>query len=130
METKTSAHIVSRLEAPMWFSATLCMKEDISFMKQLLTAPIYKQNVPNVYERLTTFLSKINALSKKVKMFIDEVAVFKESLENYPEEDNPSFDEYYYGRQKHFMDDYIKLDTEFLELKSKLYTYLSGILLK
>lgn len=130
MENQTPAHLISRLESPMWFSAIRFMEQDLAFLKQLLTAPIFKQNVPNMFEHLTEYLTQTNEFSKKVAKFISEVAIFKESLENYPEEDNPSIDEYYYGRQKHFMDDYILLDTEFLELKSEIVTYLSGALLK
>lgn len=129
MESQTPTHIISRLEAPMWFSAIRFMEQDIAFIKRLLTAPIFRQNVPNLFERLTKYLTQIDELSKKVGSFINEVNTFKESLENYPEEDNPSIDEYYYGRHKHFMEDYIRLDTQFLELKSDVFGYISGVLL-
>lgn len=130
MESQTPSQIISRLESPIWFSAIRFMEQDLAFIKQLLTAPIFKQNVPNLFERLTGYLVQINDLSKKVSTFIDEVKKFKDSLENYPEENNPSIDEFYYGRHKHFMDGYIKLDIKFLEVKYDVFTYLSGVLLQ
>ena len=129
MEAQTSSQIISRLEAPMWFASTRFMKQDIDFINQLLQAPIYKQDIPNHYERLTLFMNTVHRFSKQVDIFIKEIANFKKSLEKYPEEDTPSIDEYYYGRHKYFMDGYLKLDTRFLELKSDVFTYLSGALL-
>lgn len=129
METQSPVQLIANLERPIWFSVIRFMEQDITFIKQLLTAPIYKQNVPNVFERLTKYLTQTDELGKKVSTFIKEVAVFKKSLENYPEEGNPSIDEYYYGRHKHFKDEYIKLDGEFLQLKSKIFCYISTTLL-
>lgn len=129
IKSQTPAHIISGLEARMWFSTIRFMEQDLAFIKRLLTAPIFRQNVPNLFERLTKYLTKINELSEQVGSFINEVKTFKESLENYPEEDNPFIDDYYYGRYKLFMEDYIKLDTRFLELKSDVCDYVSGVLL-
>jgi hypothetical protein len=130
MEIQTPSQSNLRLEEPMWFSATHFMVQDLKFIKQLLIAPIFKQNVPNLFEQLTRNLSQINDLSIKVSSFIKEVSEFRETLQHYPEENNPSIDEYYYGRRRHFMNDYNLLEADFLELKSKIFNYLSSVLLK
>ncbi|WP_432410061.1 hypothetical protein [Rasiella sp. SM2506] len=129
MESQTPAQLISRLETPVWFSITPYMEQDLAFIKQLLTAPIFKQNVPNMFERFTKYLTQIDKVSKRVATFSNEVKIFKESLENYSKEDTLSIDDFYYERQKHFTKDYIKLSTIFLELKSDVFTYLSGALL-
>ena len=130
MESKNSAQNKSRLENPFWYSEIEFIEQDVNFIKQLLKAPVYKQNIPNLFERLSSYNNQIEKTSKRIAQFISEVAIFRKSLDNYPEEDNPNIDEYYYGRQKHFQDDFKQLDAEFSALKSKIFTYLSGVILK
>mgnify|MGYP003109857989 CR=1 FL=1 len=115
MKTQTAAELIAKLEAPSWFSGTKYMKRDIEFILKLLTAPVYK-SIPNLYEQLVAYKATIERLSERLLSFQNEVIKFKDSLENYPEKDDPSIDEYYYVKLKHFKDDFVALDSKFLEI--------------
>jgi hypothetical protein len=106
------------------------LEEDIEFLIGLLTAPIYQAKTPNLYENLKTYQSKFRTLSSRIDVFKDKVAVFEKSLETYPEEDNSTIDEYYHEVQTSLIDNFTEINIEFLELKSKLYAFLSGAMLK
>lgn len=128
METQTAAELIAKLEAPSWFSGTKYMEHDIQFILKLLSAPIYK-GVPNLYERLVTYKTTIEKLLERLSSFQKEVIKFNDSLENYPEEDGPSIDEYYYVRLKHFKDDFVALNSDFLEVKYEIFSYLETALI-
>jgi hypothetical protein len=89
--------------------------------------PIYK-NSPNLYENFVICKTNVASLTKRLEVFLQEVGKFKVSLGNYPNEDNPSFDQYDYGRHKHFMDDYSTLDADFLEAKFNMFSYSEALL--
>lgn len=102
--------------------------EEVSFLKSLLTAPVFKGNIPNMYEKLQEFYNELMEL-KSEKMEIQEaMRNHKNDLNGMMECEDISCETFYHSQHQKLANRIIEHLNKFKQLKMEIYRFCTPLL--
>ncbi|MGB5481393.1 MAG: hypothetical protein WBM91_09960 [Eudoraea sp.] len=112
-----------------WWKLTLgYIETETRFIDQLLNAQIYKENTPNLFERLQKFKHEIKTRVKETKNLKKEIAEYEDKLQGILECQDISCDTFYLENHKELKDRYEEFYTGLNDTKTRVFNYIGGML--
>lgn len=112
-----------------WWRTTVGYFEtEVQFMEQLLRAKQFKENAPNLFERLQQFKQEIGTRRAEIKNLKKELELYEDSLQGILECQDISCDIYYLENHKGLKMRFQKCYTNFNTYKAGVFAYIEGVL--
>lgn len=115
-------------DAQWWKSALGYIEAETRFIDQLLNAHIYKENTPNLFERLQNFKKETEEKNRETKNLKKEVANYEDKLQGFLERQDIFGDTNYLGNHMEIRDRFEEFYISFNDYKTRLYNYIGGML--
>jgi len=115
-------------DARWWKQALGYIETETQFIGQLLNARIYKENVPNLFERLQNFKLELETNSRETKNLMKETAGYEEQLRRILEGKDSSPHNDYLENHKEFKDRFEEFYIDFNDYKTRVLNYIGGML--
>lgn len=104
------------------------MENEIQFINRLLNCNAYKENTPNLFERLQQFKHEIATKTREVTNFKKEITEYEDKLKGILECQDISCETYYLDNHKSLKDRFEEFFIGFNEYKTKVFNYTGSIL--
>jgi len=106
------------------------LKIELKFYKFLIEANIFKPNVMNLFERLTTYNKKIDSYLNTIEDQLDDLTNHSNQIANKIECDNLDCDVFFIEKQDNLELRTYNVILELVEFKSQLVQYLQSTIIK
>lgn len=106
------------------------LETELKFYKFLIEANIFKPNVINLFERLTTYDKKIDSYLNTIEDLLDDLTNHSNQIANKIECDNLDCDVFFIEKQDNLELRTYNLIFELFEFKSQLVQYLQSTIKK
>lgn len=116
-------------DAQWWRTAVGYIETEAHFIDGLLSAKIYKENTPNLYERLQKFKHELGTRSRETKNLKKELELYETKLLGILECQDISCDTYYLENHKALKNRFEEFYTRFNTYKIGVFNYIEGVLL-
>ena len=112
-----------------WWKLTLgYIETETRFIDQLLNAHIYKENTPNLFERLQKFKHEIKTRVMETKNLKKEIAEYEDKLQGILECQDISCDTFYLENHKELKGRFEEFYTGLNDYKARVFNYIGGML--
>ena len=115
-------------DATWWRTTVGYIEMETHFIDQLLGAKLYKENTPNLFERLLEFKKEIDSRTTETKKLKKILELYEDELQGILECQDISCDIYYLENhtelKKRFQEFYINFQT----YKTRVFNYIEGVL--
>lgn len=118
--TKEELLTIFHHDAQWWRTALGYIEIETHFIDRLLTAEIYKENTPNLFERLQQFKHEMGTKSREAKDLKKTIQTYEDKLQGILECQDISCDTYY-------LENHRDLKNRFEEFYDSLNTYKTGV---
>ncbi len=115
-------------DAQWWKSALGYIETETRFIDQLLNAHIYKENTPNLFERLQKFKHEIETIGRETKNLKKEIAEYEDRLQGFLKRQDISSDTDYLEKLMELKDRFEEFYTGLNDYKSRVFNYIGGML--
>ena len=115
-------------DAQWWKSTLGYFDTDIQLIERLLNASIYKENTPNLFERLQQFNHEIKDWAKETNNLKKEIVEYESKLRGILECEDTSCDTYYLENHKTLKNRFEEFYTGFSDFKTSVFNYIRGVL--
>jgi FtsZ-binding cell division protein ZapB len=115
-------------DAQWWKSALGYIETETRFIDQLLNAHIYKENTPNLFERLQKFKHEIETIGRETKNLKKEIAEYEDRLQGFLKRQDISSDTDYLEKLMELKDHFEEFYTGLNDYKSRVFNYIGGML--
>ena len=115
-------------DAQWWKLILGYIETETRFIEQLLNAHIYKENTPNLFERLQKFRQEIETRVKETKNLKKEIAEYEDKLQGILECQDISCDTFYLENHKELKDRFEEFYTGINDYKTRVFNYIGGML--
>lgn len=115
-------------DAQWWKSALGYIETETRFIDQLLNAHIYKENTPNLFERLQKFKNEIETRSRETKNLKKEMAEYEDKLQGFSKGQDISDDTDYLENHMELKDRFEEFYTGLNDFKTRVFNYIGGML--
>ncbi|TGV04327.1 hypothetical protein [Flavivirga rizhaonensis] len=105
------------------------LKFELQFYKSLLSKPIFKPHVMNLYEKLTKLKNEINALNKNSISLLNELNSLAHQIRNKIECDDMTCDNFFVKKHDDIELKVFNLKTKIFNFKFRLFQYLESIII-
>ena len=102
------------------------LKFELQFYKALLSKPIFKPHVMNLYERLVTFKNEINTINEYGVSLLSELSSHANQIRNKIECDNLACDNFFIKKQDTIEHKIFNFKAEIFNLKFRLFQYIES----
>ena len=117
------------LQDAQWWKLTLgYIETETRFIDQLLNARIYKENTPNLFERLQKFKHEIKIRVKETKKLKKEIADYENKLHGFLEPQDISSNTDFLQNHWELKDRYEEFYTGLNDYKTRVFNYIGGML--
>ena len=117
------------LQDAQWWKLTLgYIETETRFIDQLLNARIYKENTPNLFERLQKFKNEIKTRVKETKNLKKEIADYEDKLHGFLEPQDISSNTDFLQNHRELKDRYEEFYTGLNDYKTRVFNYIGGML--
>ena len=116
-------------DAQWWRTAVGYFEIDTHFIEWLLSTKIYKENTPNLFERLQQFKHELSIRNRTIKNFKKELEVYETKLMGILECQDISCDTYYLENHNDLKNRFEEFYTSFNTYKTNVFNYIAGVLL-
>ena len=117
------------LHDAQWWKLTLgYIETETWFIEQLLNARIYKENTPNLFERLQKFKHEIKTRVKETKNLKKEIADYEDKLHGFLEPQDISSNTDFLQNHWELKDRYEEFYTGLNDYKTRVFNYIGGML--
>lgn len=106
-----------------WDEKFLHLSEEISFLKHLLTAPVFKENLPNMFEKLQEFYNQLMELKSEKVDLHEAMRNHKNDLNGMMECEDISCETFYHSQHQHLSNRIRQHLTRFKNLKLEIYRF-------
>ena len=129
-ESNTQEEIVQTFhrDAKWWKSLIGYIETEIQFINRMLKADLYKENAPNLFERLQEFTHEIKTKTRETKNLKRKVTEYEESIRGILECQDLSCDTYYLENHKALKERFEKFYIDMNAYKTKVFDYTGSIL--
>ncbi len=130
-ERNTSEELLKAFhdDAKWWKLTIVYIENEIEFIDRLLSAQIYKENTPNLFEHLQQFKHTIGTKKRETMNLKKELFEYESTLRGILECQDISCDTYYLENHKALKERFEEFNIGFRDYKTKLHNYLGAILL-
>ena len=112
-----------------WWKLTLgYIESETQFIDHLLNAQIYKENTPNLFERLQKFKHEIKTRVMETKNLKKEIAEYEDKLQGILECQDISCDTFYLENHKELKDRFEEFYNGLNDYKTRVFNYIGGML--
>lgn len=112
-----------------WWKLTLgYIETEIRFIDQLLNAQIYKENTPNLFERLQKFNHEIDTIVRETKNLKKEIADYEDKLHRFLERQDIFSDTNFLQNHRELKDRYEEFYSGLNDYKTRVFNYIGGML--
>ncbi len=115
-------------DAKWWKSALGYIETETQFIDQLLNAHIYKENTPNLFERLQKFKHEMETTGREAKNLKKEMAEYEDKLHGFLERRDISSDTDFLETHMELKDRYEEFYTGLNDYKTRVFNYIGGML--
>lgn len=115
-------------DAQWWKSTLESIETETQFIEKLLNAHIYKDNTPNLFERLQQFKQEVGTRTLEAKNLKKEITEYEDKLRRFLECQDISCDTYYLENHKVLKDCFEEFYTGLNDYKTRIYNYIGGFL--
>lgn len=117
-------------DTAVWNSLLLTNTEEVKFLKALLTADVFEESIPNLYERLQEFYNEIEE-SKMVNIDLHEsLRNHKNDLNGMMECEDISCESFYHSQHQALSNRIHDQLSKFQEIKLHIFRFCSPVLRK
>jgi len=116
-------------DAQWWRTAVGYFETETHFIDRLLSTKIFKENTPNLYERLQLFKQELNTRNRDTKNLKKELELYETKLLGILECQDISCDTYYLQNHKDLKKRFEEFYTNFNTFKTGVFNYIEGVLL-
>ncbi|MEP6263026.1 MAG: hypothetical protein ABJ092_15725 [Gillisia sp.] len=102
--------------------------EEIRFLKALLTAPVFKSDIPNLFERLQEFFNELTEIKNEKIELHELMRNHKNDLAGMMECEDISCETFYHTQHQQLSNQIWKHLKKFKQLKLKIYSFCSPLL--
>lgn len=129
-EQKTKEELLTVLlqDAKWWKSVLGYIETETWFIDQLLNAHIYKENTPNLFERIQKFKDETETIGKEMKNLKKEMAEYEDKLQGVLERQDISSDTDYLEKHMKLKDRFEEFYTGLNNYKTRVFNYIGGML--
>jgi len=113
-----------------WDKTFLEHTEEIAFFKTLLSSDVFENKMPNLYEKLQEYFSRLSDLKEEKIELQEAIHNHKNDLDGMMECEDISCDTFYYSQHHNLMKRIEKHLTQFRELKLNLLRFATPLLKK
>ncbi len=117
-------------DAQYWNGMLAFYQKDLGFAEKILSAKLFKPDIPNLLERLQEFNKRINDLKKTITEFSTQVQEHENEMQGLVECDTVSCDIIYQNRHLVMENHFKEKSMHFQSEKSKIFDYMGSILTK
>ena len=104
--------------------------EEIKFLKALLTAPVFKTNIPNMYEKLQEFFNELIEVKNEKMELHEAMRNHKNDLNGMMECEDISCETFYHSQHQELSNRIRKHLNKFKELKLEIYRFCTPMLIQ
>lgn len=115
-------------DAQWWKSIIGFIETDTQFIDRLLNSNAFKENTPNLFERLQQFKHEIATKTRETKNFKKEIENYEDKLKGILECEDISCDTYYLENHKDLKGRFEKFYENFNNYKTSVFNYTGSIL--
>ena len=115
-------------DAQWWKLILGYIETETQFIDQLLNAHIYKENTPNLFERLQKFKHEIKTRARETKNLKKEIAEYEDKLQGILECQDISCDTFYLENHKELKGRFEEFYTGLNDYKARVFNYIGGML--
>jgi hypothetical protein len=114
-------------DAQWWKSAIAYLENEIHFINRLLNSNAFKENTPNLFERLQQFKHELATKTRETHNLKKEIEQYDDTLKGILECDDISCDTYYLENHKDLKERFETLYENFNDYKTKVFEYTGSI---
>lgn len=115
-------------DAQWWRMNVGYIETEIHFIAHLLGAKLYKENTPNLFERLQEFKQEIDTRTTEAKELKKELEFYEDELQGILECEDISCDVYYLENHNELKKRFQEFYTNFNTYKTGVFEYIQGLL--
>ncbi len=115
-------------DAQWWKLALGYIETENWFIDKLLNADIYKENTPNLFERIQKFRNEIAAIGTQTQNLKKEMTEYEDELHDLLEGQDISLDADYPENHMKLKDRFEEFYTGLNDYKTRVYNYIGGML--
>ncbi|HZJ20866.1 MAG TPA: hypothetical protein VFD35_11015 [Pricia sp.] len=115
-------------DAEWWKSIIVNILSEIQFIDRLLKANVFKENMPNLFERLQEFTHEIKTKTRETKNLKKELTEYEDMLRGILECQDVSCDTYYLENHKALKERFEKFYMDFNAYKTKVFNFTGSVL--
>ena len=104
--------------------------EEIKFLKALLTAPIFKSNIPNMFEKLQEFFNELTEIKNEKIDLHEAMRNHKNDLDGMMECEDISCETFYHSQHQKLSNRIRTHLNKFKQLKLDIYRFCTPLLLQ
>lgn len=116
-------------DAKWWKTLIGFVESEIQFIYRLLKANIYKENTPNLFERLQEFTHEIKTKSREIKSLKKELIGYEDTIRGILECQDLSCDIYYLENHKALKERFEQFYIAMNAYKTKVLDYTGSVFL-
>ncbi len=117
-------------QSNQWKSNLSFLRDELTFINQLLHSYVFEPNTPNLFERLQNYQDQLKKVNSEEIGLQQLIAKHETDLGGMLECSDDICDEEYYGKHKALEAQITDCLLNFRELKAEIFNYAGGILKK
>lgn len=117
-------------EVQQWKSLLQFMDNEYIFIERLLSASVFKDNTPNLYERLHGYKTRLQEANNRNHDIKTQIARHENSLGNLSEIEEIEINSAYFKKNHNLQKEVEECLNNFKNLKAEVFNYVGGLLKK